>query len=179
MGKFALGVAGLLFISIVGVAEAQPKLQTKLPSQVKEVRATKPAEKKMAKQTKKPVKTLAIVPAPLPDLSDSGLSSFDDKFISKTVHFAASTAPVPEDYNCDGAEEEIQMRKAESEALAKCEARGEEHCRLHQIKIVKAGELRCQDIPGRDCSEPKFYRGCVAQAIVVAGEEPEAQAGIF
>lgn len=188
MGKFALGVTGLLVLfSTVTKSEAKPRLALHLPSQVKKTNVktikAKTAKAKTAKLTKKnrikeDVQSRATQQA-MDDVRNSGLSQFDDKFVSTTAHFAASTAPVGEEYNCDGAAEEQQMRQAEREAMAKCEGRGEENCRLHQIKIVKKGELRCQDIPGRDCSQKKFYRGCVAQAIVVAGDDPEATASVF
>jgi len=185
MGKFALGVTGLLvLLSTITESEAKPKLQSQLPSQVKKTSVrtvkAKPVKAGNSKLAAGKKHNKAAVPEPMVDLDNSGLSPFDDKFVSRTVHFAASTAPVGEEYDCDGAAEEQQMRQAERQAMAKCEARGEENCRLHQIKIVKKGELRCQDIPGRDCSQgKKFYRGCVAQAIVVAGEEPAATASVF
>lgn len=192
MGKFARGVAASLFVVLFvsGAAEARnPKLQTKLPSEVKKVkiRAAKKPKAPLVKTVKKAVpqeefqefnEWLKSEPKTTAEI-DKGVSAFDDKFISKTVHFAASTAPVPEEYGCDSSIEEKQMRQAELDALAKCEADGEEHCRLHQIKIIKTGELRCEDIPGRDCGVRKFYRGCVAQAIVVGEKNPEEQASIF
>lgn len=163
-------------------AKKPTKLQMSLPSEVKKVKA---APKKTAKKSA-PRKNISQAPAnwdaePVlqAEKKDNGLSPFDDKYVSKTVHFAASAAPVPEEYDCDSSQELLQMQEAESKAIAKCEANGEQHCRLHEIKIVKAGELRCQDIPGRDCGVKKFYRGCVAQAIVVGGDEPEAQASVF
>lgn len=185
MGKFALSAAALLvLLGTIVSADAKPvskhDLATRLPSQVKKIKKATYAPKAKSKArlvARKTTKTVA--PEPIAQLDDSGLSPFDDKFVSKTVYFAASTAPVPEEYDCSAEIEEKQMRQAEREAIAKCEVRGEEHCRLHQIKIVKKGELRCQDIPGRDCAQKKFYRGCVAQAIVVAGEEPAATASVF
>jgi hypothetical protein len=183
MGKHAHSAwVALLSFSIVGfAAEAKPKLQTKLPSEVKRVRGAKAKAKpqSLSRSIQKKQSSLPPVADLIPKMEDKGLSPFDDKYVSRTVHFAASAAPVPEEYDCDSLIEEKQKRQAERDALAKCESMGEKHCRLHLLEIVKKGELRCQDIPGRDCRVRKFYRGCVAQAIVVGGEEPEAQASVF
>jgi len=185
MGKFAFSVVGmLLFLGTGGALEAKPTLQSKLPSEVKKVKPQKgksPLQASSSKQ-KKIISPQILAPKlakKISGLEDSGLSPFEDKYVSRTVHFAASVAPVPEEYDCDSLIEEKQKRQAERDAIAKCEMSGKEHCRLHLIEIVKKGELICQDIPGRDCQQKKFYRGCVAQAIVVSEEVQEEQASVF
>jgi hypothetical protein len=173
MGKLMFSAAALLCVSLFGmssVSEAKPKLQTKLPAQVKKIKIVKAKLKQVVKHK------LAAAPALMADLDKTGLSPFDNKYVTKTVHFAASTGELGAEFDCDGSTKEQQIRKAERDALEKCEANGEKHCRVHQSKIVKQGDLRCQDIPGRDCGQRKFYRGCVAQAIAVGGEEAEGKA---
>ncbi len=132
--------------------------------------------RKRARGARRPIVTPPM--AEIKEIED-GLSPFGSKFVSKRVQFAASEGPVPESYDCDGSVEEAKKQEAEREALAKCEASGEKYCRVHRSVIVKNGELKCGDVPGRACKRKEYIRGCVARAIAVGGEAPEAAAAAF
>lgn len=172
MGKFAFCVAGLLVLLAGGTAEiAEAKSVRSSGKKIKKAVLVKPRAKQARKVTP---------PAPGVDASLlEGLSQFGTKFVSHRVRFAASEAPVPEEYNCDSAAEEQKRQEAEQEALAKCEASGEKHCRLHRSVIVKNGELKCGDVPGRSCKKKQYFRGCVARALAVGGEAPTSAASVF
>lgn len=177
MGKFAFCVAGMLVLLAGGTSVSAEAKSVR--SSGKKVTATKIKKavwvKPRAKQPRK-----VTPPAPGVDASLlEGLSQFGTKFVSHRVRFAASEAPIPEEYDCDPAAIEQKKLEAEQEALAKCEASGEKHCRLHRSVIVKNGELKCGDVPGRSCKRKQYFRGCVARALAVGGEAPTASASVF
>lgn len=179
MGKFALSVAGMLVLMAAGVSgEAMAKSvhssakKTKITAKTKKAIWVGPTRKKLSVRPNK-----VTPPEPVSEIEE-GLSPFGSKFVSKRAHFAASQAPVPEEYNCDGAMEDRKKQEAEREALAKCEAAGEQNCRVHRSVILKTGELKCGDVPGRACKK-EFIRGCVARAIAVGGEPLVESASVF
>lgn len=178
MGKFAIIAAGLLALLGSAHAEAGNKSKVKTAKLVV-TKSTKHKVHTAKKRARAPGRSL--VTPPLAELNEieEGLSPFGSKFVSKRVQFAASQGPVPESYDCDGRTEETKKQEAEREALAKCEASGEKYCRVHRSVIVKNGELKCGDVPGRSCKRKEFIRGCVARAIAVGGEAPEAAAAAF
>ncbi len=180
MGKFALCVAGWLLFS--GTIEGKAVAADGRHSQVS---ASPQMAKKRIKRSKKSTRAKrnfqALSQKELVNLArelDQDLGDTNKKFLASSVRYAASSAPVPESYDCNTEQEEQKRLEAEADAMAKCEASGEKFCRVYRSSIVKRGALRCGDVPGRSCKK-EHIRGCVARAVVVSGQAPEAQAGIF
>jgi hypothetical protein len=180
MGKIAFCVIGMLVLFAGGSGAS---------AEAKELRASgkrTSSEKKKTLKTKQKLSRSGMghqkVNPPELGIDASlleGLSQFGTKFVSHRVRFAASEAPVPEEYDCDPATAEVKRLEAEQEALSKCERSGEKHCRLHRSVIAKNGELKCADVPGRSCRRKEYFRGCVARALAIGGEAPTAAASAF
>ena len=170
MGKInAIILLGALALS--GVAEAKkPKLAHVLPSQVKTIHLEKKKQKKPSVAVASKATAFSeYAPELQAEARDNPSAS---KYFSRSVYFFHSTEAIPDSYNCDEGIEESKKMEAQAQAESKCAANGTEECRVAKVVISKTGNLKCSDFPGHQCPSRGYYRGCVAEALVL-GEKQE------
>ena len=163
MGKQIIIMAALCALLVSGSAQAKKKkhLARVLPSQVKTIHLEKNHHKKVAPAKMKPAEMADELQA---EARDNPSAS---KYFTRSVYYFRSTQPLPDSLNCDEAIEESKKAEAQAEAENKCAANGGEECHVAKVVIAKSGALTCSDFPGGHCPKSGFYRGCVAEALVL------------
>jgi len=177
----------LCLSTVKAAADDGVQYATVLPSHVKHV-SVKHGKAKVAKKAKHKAKASgkgSAGPTMLaadfaPELRAEAQANPDaSKYFSRTVHYARSSEPLPEEYDCDPEKAEQKLHEAEAQAQAKCEnaAAAGESCHLAKSVIARTGVLECRDFPGAHCPGAGHYRGCVAEALVLGEREGAAASG--
>jgi hypothetical protein len=177
MGKafYIGGICGMLLMVAANTSEAKARnasLARVLPSQVKTITLAYPRPQqsrsrnfKTSLKRPKKIKSKAIPKEEV--ISPESLDPSTSKYSTRSVFFWHSPYHLPATYHCDEEISETKKRDAQMQALAKCQASGNENCELSEVTIVKNGKLACSDIPGTACQPSHHYAGCVAVAVVL------------